>query len=138
MLDPEQVEEGDSVGGQLKRLRKHAGLAVSELAEAAGLDVDVVHGIERGGWDIETEGVIDLASALGVLYDAVTLRQFASVSRMDVLEDCYEPTTDSVDPITFPFDRQQLTPRFARLTDEVDGQSAHPSESSGGVTVMDL
>ena len=63
---PEQVEEGDSVGGQLQRLRKHTGLTVSELAEAAGLDVDVVHGIERGGWDIETEGVIDLAWALGV------------------------------------------------------------------------
>ena len=63
---PEHVEEGDPVGGQLKRLRKQAGLTVSELAETAGLDVGVVHGIERGGWDIETEGVIDLAWALGV------------------------------------------------------------------------
>ena len=62
----EHVKEGDPVGGQLQRLRKHAGLTVSELAEAAGLNVGVVHGIERGGWDIETEGVIDLAWALGV------------------------------------------------------------------------
>lgn len=62
----ERVEERDPIGDQLRRLRKYADLTVSELAEAAGLDVDVVRGIERGGWDIEPEEVIDLAWALGV------------------------------------------------------------------------
>ena len=60
------MDEGASVGGQLRRLREHAGRTTSELAEAAGLDVDVVHNIERGGWDGEAEEVLDLAWALGV------------------------------------------------------------------------
>ena len=60
------MDEGASVGGQLRRLREHVGLTASELAEAAGLDVDVVCNIERGGWDGEAEEVLDLAWALGV------------------------------------------------------------------------
>lgn len=62
----EQMDEGASVGGQLRRLREHAGLTASELAEATGLDVDVVWNIERGGWDGGAEEVLDLAWALGV------------------------------------------------------------------------
>ena len=60
------MDEGASVGGQLRRLREHAGLTASELAEAAGFDVDVVGNIESGGWDGEAEEVLDLAWALGV------------------------------------------------------------------------
>ena len=60
------MDEGTSVGRQLRRLRKYADLAASELAEAAGLDVDVVGKIERGGWDGEAEEILDLAWALVV------------------------------------------------------------------------
>ena len=62
----ERMDEGASVGGQLRRLREHAGLTASELAEAAGLDVDVVGNIERDDWDGEAEEFLDLAWALGV------------------------------------------------------------------------
>ncbi len=58
--------EGTCVGGQLRRLREHAGLAAPRLAEAAGFDADTVHDLERGDRDLEAEELFAIARSLGV------------------------------------------------------------------------
>lgn len=60
------MDDRTSIGVQIRRLREQAGLAASELAETAELDVDVVHGIERGDREFKTEEIYAVAESLGV------------------------------------------------------------------------
>lgn len=60
------MKDGASTGAQIRRLRKQTGFAATELAEAAGLGVDVVREIESGTRDFETEEVLAIAEFLGV------------------------------------------------------------------------
>lgn len=60
------MKDGASTGAQIRRLRKQTGFAATELAEAAGLGVDVVREIESGNRDFETEEVFAVAEFLGV------------------------------------------------------------------------
>lgn len=60
------MKDGVSTGAQIRRLREQTGFAATELAEAAGLGVDVVSEIESGNRDFETEEVFAIAEFLGV------------------------------------------------------------------------
>lgn len=60
------MKDGVSTGVQIRRLREQTGFSATELAEAAGLGVDVVREIESGNRDFETEEVFAIAEFLGI------------------------------------------------------------------------
>lgn len=60
------MKDGVSTGVQIRRLREQTGFAATELAEAAGLGVDVVREIESGNRDFETEEIFAIAEFLGI------------------------------------------------------------------------
>ena len=60
------MKDEGSTGAQIRRLREQTGFAVKELAEGAGLDIDVVREIESGNQDFETEEVFAIAEFLGI------------------------------------------------------------------------
>lgn len=61
-----QMGEATSVGGQIRRLREQAGLTVSDLAEAAGLDNDALHSLEGSGQYSESATIFRIAEFLKV------------------------------------------------------------------------
>ena len=58
--------EGASVGGQIRRLREHAGFTASKLAESTGLDVDALRSLEDGGQAFEAGTIFRIAEFLKV------------------------------------------------------------------------
>lgn len=58
--------EATSVGDQIRRLRKQAGLTASDLAEATGLDNDALHSLEDSGQYSEAATIFKIAEVLKV------------------------------------------------------------------------
>ena len=55
-----------SVGDQIRRLREQASLAASDLAEAAGLDIDALHSLEDSGQYSEAATIFRISEFLKV------------------------------------------------------------------------
>ena len=60
------MKDGVSTGVQIRRLKEQTGFSAAELAEAAGLGVNVVREIESGNRDFEAKEVFAIAEFLGV------------------------------------------------------------------------
>ena len=60
------MEDTTTVGDQIRRLRKQAGLTASDLAETTGFDVDALRSLEDGGRYSEAATIFRIAESLKV------------------------------------------------------------------------